>query len=150
MPRNATKIRVFLASPSDVSAERAIVSQVCDDLNKGIGRRDDMVIEVVMWETHGVPAAGRPQQVVFDSIESDIDVFVAIFWRRFGGRVRSCNHASRNCFGRAGHIFILHSAARAWRRMPTGSSLYSPRTSVTQSAPGSGSNLRSSFLTSPA
>jgi hypothetical protein len=67
-----------------------------------------------------------------------------------GGRVRSCHHALRNCFGRAGHIFILHSAARAWRRMPTGSSLYSPRTSVTQSAPGSGSNLRSSFLTSSA
>ncbi len=84
MPKKICKIRIFVASPSDVSEERDIVDRVCKDLNRGIGRHRDILIEVVKWETCVIPAAGRPQQIVFDSIGDDIDVFVAIFWKRFG------------------------------------------------------------------
>ena len=84
MPKKICKIRIFVASPSNVSEERDIVDRVCKDLNRGIGRHRDILIEVVKWETCVIPAAGRPQQIVFDSIGDDIDVFVAIFWKRFG------------------------------------------------------------------
>jgi len=77
------RFRIFLASPGDVSTEREALPKVVDEVNITVGSLADCTLEAVRWETHAVPDAGRPQQVINEQIPY-YDVFVGIMWRRFG------------------------------------------------------------------
>ena len=80
------RLRVFVASPSDVAIERQAIRRVVDELNltiEAIAPEKRLFIELVRWETHVAPGLGRPQGVVNDAV-SEYDVFVGILWRRMG------------------------------------------------------------------
>jgi hypothetical protein len=77
------KLRIFAASPSDMSAERAKVETVAAML-KPLADNLDIVIEVVDWRAV-VPDAGRAEQIILDQLKPDTwGVFVGILWHRFG------------------------------------------------------------------
>jgi hypothetical protein len=79
-------VKVFVASPSDVSRERECLSGVINELNRTISALLSDVgirLELVRWETNAFPAMGRPQGIILDQI-GDYDIFVGILWRRFG------------------------------------------------------------------
>lgn len=77
------KLRIFVASPSDVANERAKVEMVVASL-KPMADYLGLTLEVVDWRAV-VPQAGRPQQVIFDQLKpTSWDVFVGILWHRFG------------------------------------------------------------------
>jgi hypothetical protein len=83
MPVTFKKLRIFLASPSDVANERAKVQTVVDTL-KPLADQVGLTLEVVGWE-HAVPDMKRPQQVIFDQLKpASWDVFIGILWHRFG------------------------------------------------------------------
>jgi hypothetical protein len=74
-------LRLFLASPGGVEAERAAVRRVVDEINVPF-RRHGWQIEVLGWEDRG-PASGRAQA----EINQDVDrchVFLGIVWDRWG------------------------------------------------------------------
>ena len=75
--------RVFLASPGDVKTERGMLDRVVDEVNDTVGDVLDCRLEAVRWETHAIPDAGRPQQVINDQI-GEYEIFVGVMWRRFG------------------------------------------------------------------
>jgi Domain of unknown function (DUF4062) len=75
--------RVFLASPGDVSSERNVASDVIEELNITHGPLGNYRLELLRWETHASPGAGRPQQVINDLIKQ-YDIFVGVMWKRFG------------------------------------------------------------------
>lgn len=77
------RLRIFVASPNDVAAERDHVSAVVEELNRDIAPRAGLFLEAVRWETHVTPNMGRPQQVIFEQIGS-VDIFIGIMWQRFG------------------------------------------------------------------
>jgi len=77
------KLRLFVASPGDVQTERAHVSAVAKELNRGAAGDAGFVLEVVRWETHARPDVGRVQQLISDQI-GPVDLFVGIMWSRFG------------------------------------------------------------------
>ena len=77
------RLRVFVASPGDVAAERDHVKAVADELNRGTAVQAGFVLEVVRWETHAHPDMGRAEQLILDQI-GQYDLFVGIMWRRFG------------------------------------------------------------------
>ena len=82
--RQRTVVRVFLASPSDVAAERLIVERVVGELNSSIAPKIEMLLELVRWEDM-VPSIGRPQQVILDQADIEsCDVFIGILWNKFG------------------------------------------------------------------
>jgi hypothetical protein len=83
MPQEVTKVRIFVASPGDVWAERDALADVVAELNYTMGQKLGFVIELVRWETHSRPGAGRPQGVINDLI-GPYDVFLGIMWNRFG------------------------------------------------------------------
>ena len=64
--RIRTKVRIFVASPRDVVEERRRLSQVVEQLNRGLADRLELKIELLRWETHAAPDVGRPQGVIFD------------------------------------------------------------------------------------
>jgi len=78
-------VRVFLASPGDVSLERDRVESVINEINRSTAKEHYVRLECIRWESHVAPLMGRPQQVVLDQIELDAaDVFIGILWHRFG------------------------------------------------------------------
>lgn len=81
------KVRIFVASPGDVSDERGRLARMVATMNQsgGVAEHLGLTLELLRWETHAVPDIGRPQQVVFDSLNpDDWDIFVGILWMRFG------------------------------------------------------------------
>jgi hypothetical protein len=87
----ARKLRIFVASPSDVAYERDELARVIEQVNQIVGAlvpASGLVLELIRWETHVHPGlGGDPQAVVSEQLEiGAYDVFVGIFWKRFGTR----------------------------------------------------------------
>ena len=100
------RLRVFVASPGDVAAERGHVKAVADELNRGIAAQAGFVLEVVRWETHARPDMGRAEQLILDQI-GQYDLFVGIMWRRFGTPTGVAGSGTEEEFDHA---------LRAWRQ----------------------------------
>ena len=85
MPAEDTvrKVRVFVASPGDVDAERNTLPTVVQELNTTIAPHKNCFLELVRWETHCTPEMGRPQGVINAQI-GRYDIFLGIMWKRFG------------------------------------------------------------------
>jgi hypothetical protein len=85
MPRTEKVLSVFLASPSDVQAERDIVSEVINELNFVWSKQLGLRMELIRWETSVYPGLGSdPQDVVNSQVIPNFDLFVGIMWHRFG------------------------------------------------------------------
>lgn len=85
MPKSIKKYRLFLASPSDVQEEHALVADIVSDWNNQIGQSKGAIIELVSWGTHAYPSVvSRPQEIINRQILDSADIVVGIFWSRFG------------------------------------------------------------------
>jgi hypothetical protein len=78
-----TTYRVFLASPGDVKAKRGMLGRVVNEVNETVADVLDCRLEALCWETHALPGAGAPQQVINDHV-GEYEIFVGVTWRRFG------------------------------------------------------------------
>jgi len=59
MTKTLKRVRLFVASPSDVMAERTALAGLVDELNRGVCVEKGIALELVRWETHAV---ARPPQ----------------------------------------------------------------------------------------
>ncbi len=85
MPRKATVYRIMIASPSDVSAERAAAREVILNWDAANSIDTSIVLEPILWETHANPELGdRPQAIINRQLVETADMLVAIFWARIG------------------------------------------------------------------
>lgn len=77
-------LRVFVSSPGDVAAERDVMAELVDSINRTDGKTHGIRLELFRWEDDVVPQIGpKPQQVV-DSQTSAYDVYLGIMSTRFG------------------------------------------------------------------
>src|SRR5690349_19921971 len=78
------KVRIFIASPGDVAAERDRLRKVIEELDHMLGDQLSVVLRPLDW--HDLPPEmGRPQQVIFNQLSPETwDIFVGILWHRFG------------------------------------------------------------------
>src|SRR6266851_4502917 len=100
MPEQVTKIRIFIASPSDVQKERDSLPAIINELNHTMARHLGFVIELVRWETHCHPAMGRPQGVINEQI-GEYDIFIGVMWKRFGTPTGQADSGTEEEFDRA-------------------------------------------------
>ncbi|WP_052248564.1 DUF4062 domain-containing protein [Chryseobacterium taiwanense] len=78
-------LRIFLASPGDVKAEREMIFALKDDLDLLIGKDKNIKFEIINWERNTYPGKGiDAQDVINEQINDEYDVFIGIFWQRFG------------------------------------------------------------------
>lgn len=80
------KLRIFVASPGDVTAERERVHAVTAELNRkgNVADQLGLILEVLDWRDVS-PKMGRPEQVTLDELKVEQwDIFVGILWLRFG------------------------------------------------------------------
>ena len=85
MTKQATILRVFVASPSDVAEERSALEGIVTELNRTWSKHQGVKIELVKWETHVQPGfGGDPQDVINQQVNDDYDIFIGLFWGRVG------------------------------------------------------------------
>ncbi|MCP8467913.1 DUF4062 domain-containing protein [Pseudomonas sp. ZM23] len=102
MPRNEKVISVFVASPGDVKDERQVLEEIILELNKTWSRTLNLRLDLLRWETDTTPAFGEyPQDVINKQIGDDYDIFIAIFWGRFGTPTQEASSGTVEEFERA-------------------------------------------------
>lgn len=83
-------LRVFLASPSDVAAERVLALRVLEQLSRDPLLRDRLTLEAVAWDQPGAGApmlaTMTPQASIAAGLPkpSECDILVVIIWSRMG------------------------------------------------------------------
>jgi hypothetical protein len=80
-------LRIVVASPGDVQAERDALPAVLDELNRGIAATHGLRLELGRWETDAYPGfhPEGPQGLIDPILRiEDCDVLFGIFWKRFG------------------------------------------------------------------
>lgn len=85
MPTPVLVYRCLMISPGDLDEARQTIRDALDRWNASVGHALNVRIEVVGWETHGVPdASARPQEILNAQIVDEADFGVALFWTRLG------------------------------------------------------------------
>ena len=80
-------LKVVVASPGDVQAERNLIEEVVKDLNQGVAADRKLRLEVARWETDAYAGfhPEEPQGLIDSLLEIEAcDVLISIFWNRFG------------------------------------------------------------------
>lgn len=102
MARETKILRVFISSPGDLKEERAVVDKVIRELNSTWGDSLNLRLEPISWETHVIPGVGSdPQQVINEQIGDDYDIFIGLFWKRFGTPTPRAGSGTEEEFQRA-------------------------------------------------
>src|SRR5258706_12678070 len=102
MPKTSTILRVFVASPSDLGDERAILEEVITELNNTWSKDLGVYLELVKWETHAYPGVGAdPQAIINEQIADDYDVFIGLMWARIGTPTSRADSGTEEEFSRA-------------------------------------------------
>jgi TIR domain/Domain of unknown function (DUF4062) len=103
-------LRIVVASPSDVQAERNLIEEIAAELNRGIASARGLVVEITRWETDAFPGFhDKGPQALIDSVLriEDCDLLIGIFWKRFGKPVSDAKSGTEHEF---------RAAYEAWKR----------------------------------
>jgi len=117
MPRQSSLYEVLIASPSDVVAERRILTEVLEDWNSANSRSRGISLQALRWELDGVPASGkRPQEILNKQLVESADFLMAVFWARLGtptGRALSGTVEEIEHFRELGRPVLLYFSEAA-------------------------------------
>jgi hypothetical protein len=81
----ANVLKVMIASPGDVQAERDIATEEIYRWNDAQAAARSLILQPVKWETHGSPEMGaHPQEILNENLLRDSDIVVGIFGNRIG------------------------------------------------------------------
>lgn len=85
MSYEAKVFNVMIASPGDVSSERAIIRDVIYEWNAVHSESRNIVLLPVGWETHSSPEmGGQAQEIINNQVLDRCDLLVGVFWTRIG------------------------------------------------------------------
>ncbi|WP_417712943.1 DUF4062 domain-containing protein [Pseudophaeobacter arcticus] len=85
MSKLIRQISVFVSSPGGLTEERELVETVCKHITKDLGQHLEFVIEVLRWESHTRPAAGKSaQDTINKQMGLDYDIYLGMLGARFG------------------------------------------------------------------
>jgi hypothetical protein len=102
MGKQVTILKVFVASPGDLSEERAALDAVIRELNQTQSDRTGVYLDLIRWETHAVPGMGTDAQaVVNESLGDEYDIFIGILSTRFGSATPRAGSGTEEEFERA-------------------------------------------------
>ncbi|NTW69414.1 MAG: SUMF1/EgtB/PvdO family nonheme iron enzyme [Chlorobiaceae bacterium] len=78
-------VKVLIASPGDVVAERKIAQEVINEWNNQNAADRGVTLQAVLWESDAAPDFGdRVQGVLNKQIVDQCDFAIAVFWTRIG------------------------------------------------------------------
>lgn len=83
-------LRIFISSPGDVAAERALVTRLIDQLPYDPLLRDKVAFRIIAWDKPGADtpllASMTPQEAINKGLPnpSDCDIVIVVLWSRMG------------------------------------------------------------------
>lgn len=110
------KLKIFLASPSDVAKERKYVKEVIDEINRTIASSKGVFLEVVCSE-HTFPGYGQDGQSVLNKqigTMKEYDIFLGIMWTRVGTPTQRAESGTIEEFQRAARANNAHEKPAIW------------------------------------
>jgi len=113
MQTDFRKVRIFVASPSDVQSEREQLARVINELNltiTAIAPDKRVLLELVRWETHVAPGLGSDPQEVVNRQIGEYDLFVGILWKRMGTPTAVATSGTEEEFNRAFEVWQQNRA----------------------------------------
>jgi len=118
MSSTLTEIRIFIASPSDMTPERERLIRVIDEFNlpQSPTRKQGIVVQPLDWRQHVVPAMGLPEEILLEQLPVETwDIFVGMMWQRFGSPTGSVDSITGLTFD-SGTAQEFTLAQRAWEK----------------------------------
>ncbi len=112
MAKKVTKLRVFVASPGDVSEERNRLKEVIDELNHSIAENKGLILQYVGWETDAWPGFGEDAQDVINKEIGPYDIFIGIMWKRFGTPTNRAGSGTEEEFEQAYTLWLEYGKPR--------------------------------------
>jgi hypothetical protein len=98
------RIKVFLASPGDVTEERAQLPKIIQDINliiSAIAPEKKVLLDLIKWETNTYPSMGNGAQAVINEQIPEYNIFIGIMWKRFGTPTTIAGSGTEEEFSRA-------------------------------------------------
>jgi hypothetical protein len=111
MTSHISSIKVFLASPSDLAAERLAVRRGIDEVNASASKLNQQ-FELLCWEDRS-PDAGRAQAVINSDVDT-CDVFIGLLWKRWGQPTGAFSSGFHEEFSKALDRWKLTGAPVIW------------------------------------
>lgn len=84
MAYDSRVLRIFIASPSDVLAERQSIAKVIQEWNDAHSYGTKTVLLPLRWETHSAPDLKDTAQNIINEVVDQCDFAVGAFWTRIG------------------------------------------------------------------
>ncbi|HEX3034715.1 MAG TPA: hypothetical protein VHT73_06205 [Thermodesulfobacteriota bacterium] len=94
-------LRIVVASPGDVKAERDTLSGILEELNRGIAADRGLRLELSRWETDTYPGfhPEGPQGLIDPILRiEDSHILIGIFWKRFGTPTKDAKSGTEHEF----------------------------------------------------
>lgn len=110
------QLKIFLASPSDVSVERRYVEDVVAEINRTVGKAMGIVL-VVVSSRNAIPGHGKDGQTVINkqiARMKDYVLFVGIMWNRIGTPTARAKSGTVEEYNRAVRAFNFHGNPEIW------------------------------------
>jgi hypothetical protein len=93
---------VFVACPNDIVEEREAIRRVVNEINKTLGRQQEVHLDVYDWEEDAYPGFGAdPQDVINQQMGEACDIFIGMLWTRYGTPTPRAGSGIEEEFGRA-------------------------------------------------
>jgi hypothetical protein len=108
-------VRIFISSPSDLNQERVELRKLISRISKVLEKLADTRLEIVDWQSTVSPAMGHPQSIISKAAKfSECDLFLGMFWSRFGTPTGRINPTSGVPF-QSGTEEEFFEAYEAWK-----------------------------------
>jgi len=104
-------LRIVVASPGDVQAERDALATVVEELNHGLCQERGVRLDLVRWETDTYPGfhPEGPQGLIDPILRiPNCDLLIGIFWKRFGTPTHDAQSGTEHEFLTAYHAWQQH------------------------------------------
>lgn len=82
MKETVRLIKVFLASPGDLTNERSLAKESVDEINKQFAPHLGFRVELLAWEDT-LPGSGRPQDIINQDLDL-CELFIGMMWKKWG------------------------------------------------------------------
>ncbi|MEM7589958.1 MAG: hypothetical protein AAF383_00280 [Cyanobacteria bacterium P01_A01_bin.83] len=110
-------LKIFLASPSDVSRERDYIEEVVEEINRSTAPSKGVRLEVVRSEKNTYPGYGGGGQAVLNAQIANMEeyeLFVGIMWNRLGTPTPRAESGTVEEYERAVAAFESNGKPNIW------------------------------------
>lgn len=110
------KLKIFLASPSDVPTERRHVGKVIEEINRTVAANKGIVLEVVS-SANAFPSYGKDGQAILNEQIGNMqeyELFIGIMWNRIGTPTPRAKSGTVEEFGRAVKALVRKGKPQVW------------------------------------